>query len=244
MIHSKVKFKVFGLCALVLGLTAINVNIAQAENTGGSWTYKLGGVLNTFAGSLHEPTLGGEIDGTHGVLLTKIAGLKVEFLCKKFTVNEGKLQLEGKVLGALTFHECITKINEATQAACEPVAEKVSKGLIKTLKIKGQMLLHKLADGTIHKILVAEPDETTAFAHIEMGPECAIGTNVLVFGKFAIQDSEPTTHLIKHLIKEFAPLTHLWVISLTAEHKATIDGAAWVFLTGAHVGFEWAGLWN
>jgi hypothetical protein len=33
----------------------------------------------------------------------------------------------------------------------------------------------------------------------------------------------------------------MYVISDTAEHKATLDGSVNVFLTGEHLGFKWAG---
>jgi hypothetical protein len=254
MIRSKFGLKALGLCVLAVGIMAISfASVAHAEESGGSWTFMNGAKLETLP---NNQTIGGEIEsGTDGTLLTKIGGNAVEFLCTSFTVNEGLLITGGTAAGKLTFHGCTTKINGTTQAKCEPNAGGVHKGLIETLALKGTLLLHKLTSGTKDKILIVEPATgSNAFAHIELGELCSLGENVLVGGpsattnsKFAIVDckGEGEKHLEKHLITEFAPLTHLWVISDTVEHKATIDGSALAFLTGAtNGGKAWAALWN
>jgi hypothetical protein len=234
---------------------ALTAGAAQAEESGGKWTFL--NASNELKELPNNQTIGGEIEkGTHGTLLTHIGGNAVEFLCSSFTVNEGLLITGGTALGQLTFHGCTTKINGTTQAKCEPNAEGVHPGLIKTLKLKGTLLLHKLlSNGVKDKVFIVEPDTgSNAFAHIELGELCSLGENVLVGGpaattnsKFAIVDCEKeagSTHLEKHLITEFKPLTHLWVISDVPEHAATIDGSAFVFLTGANANRPWAALWN
>jgi hypothetical protein len=243
MIRSRLGLKALGMCALVLGLMAVWAGAAQAEETGGNWTYKnAAGELKTFEGALAEPELGGEIEpGTVGVLDSKVlGGSLLKYECKKFTVVKGsKLQAGGKAIGSLVFTECETFINSVLNKNCNPEA-----GTITTKEIKGVMLLHKLGDGTIHKILIAEPVTGTTFATVKSSEACSIGLNVPIGGKFAIIPSNPTTHEVKHLITEFAALTHLFVISDTVEHKATITGSALAFLSGTHVGLNFAGLWN
>ena len=83
----------------------------------------------------------------------------------------------------------------------------------------------------------------SAYATIEMGASCPVGTKVPIFGLIHLQDCQnmALTHLVKHLIQTFTPLTELSAISHTAEHTATLLGSAWGFLTGAHTGLKFSG---
>ncbi len=253
MIRSKLGLKALGMCALVLGLMAVWAGAAQAEETGGSWTYLEKGtaVLKTFEGLLAEPEIDGKIekDGTGAPIpvvlhAEALEGTKVLYECKAFTVSNGsKLKPNGIVLGRLTFEECDTFLNGVLSKPCVPKEGKVTTNLI-----KAQMLLHKLAGGTIDKILIAEGETegggAANFATIESTATCALGIKVPVGGKFAIEPLNPTTHEVEHLIKEFAPLTHLWILSDTPEHASRILGSAWAFLEGADAGLKFAGLWK
>jgi hypothetical protein len=237
--------KLLGLCALVLGLMAVGATAAEAEESGGKWTF----INGSF--SLQElpnnEAFGAELEtGTHLTLLTQILKKNVEILCKSITVRNGRLFTGGTLLmESLVFHECITKVGGAIQAACEPNAKGLHKGLIESLPIKGTLLLHKLEAGTKDKILILEPDVgSNALIHTEMSELCSIGEDALFGGKLALIPTNPETHEVKHLIKEFSPLTHLWVISDTAEHKATLDGSMLMFLNGPNIGKTWAALWN
>jgi hypothetical protein len=258
MIRSRLGLKALGMCALVLGLMAVWAGAAQAEEPGGSWTYvkeiikeknekgeevELLIDLKTFEGALAEPELEGEVDVT-GVLHSEaLENTKVLYECKKFEAVGGKLKPNGVALGKLKFTECVTFLGGALSPPCKPKG-----GSVTTNLIKAQMLLHKLAGGTVDKIIMAE-GETEAggaanFAVIESEGACALGTKGPVGGKFAIEPSNPTKHEVKHLIKEFPALTHLWILSDNAEHKSTILGSAWAFLKGAHAGLNFAGLWK
>jgi hypothetical protein len=183
--------KLLGLCALVVGLMAIGASAAQAEESGGKWTFINGsGVLSELPDS--EP-FGIRLDATSVTLLTEILKKKVEFTCTSLEAVEGKLIKGGTVLGKLTFKGCITKIGGATQKACEPNAEGKNPGVIKTNKIKGTLLLHKLTSGVKDKIIIAEPDTgETFFATVQMSELCSIGESVPVGGKFAIVDLKST----------------------------------------------------
>jgi hypothetical protein len=251
MIRSRLGLKALGMCALVLGLMAVWAGVAQAENSGGNWTYLEKGKpeilenLKIFEGTLAEPEIGGEIETTGILHAEALEGTKVLYECKAFTVVTGsKLKANGVALGKLVFTECTTLLNGVKSDACEPKEGKVTTNLI-----KAQMLLHKLAvGGVVDRILIAE-GETEAgaaanFASIESEGACALGTKVPVGGKFAIEPSNPTTHEVKHLIKEFPELTALWILSNTKEHKSTILGSAFAFLKGIHEGLKFAGVWN
>jgi hypothetical protein len=215
--------------------------------TGGSWTYIVQvakeGELKAFEGALAEPEIGGEADTTFILHSEALEGTKVLYECKKVSAAAGsKLKANGVALGKLTFTECLAFLNGVESIPCKPVEGKVTTNLI-----KAQMLLHKLAGGTIDQILIAE-GETEAggaanFASIKSTATCALGINVPVGGKIALEPSNLTTHEVKHLFDEFPPLTALWIISNTAEHKASLLGSGWAFLKGAHTGFKWTGLW-
>jgi hypothetical protein len=251
MAQSKLGFKLLSICALTLGLMAIGgASLAQAE-PGAYWGYlNASNELLKFGPAL-EPVLGFEIEelndpkdpGKHLVLLTEILKQKVAILCGEL-LSDLKLKAEGLVLGLLTFHKCIFKINGVTSPACEPVFSG-SKGLIKTLELDGLILLHKLEpSGEKHDVVEFKPDVgSNAIAHIKVGEECALGEDILLNGSFALWDcqKEFLVHKVVHLWEEFAPLNKLWVISNTAEHKTTIDGSVNVFLTGVHAGLKWAG---
>jgi hypothetical protein len=226
-----------------VSLSGEHAGMKWATN-GASWGYLINGEeLNQFGAGL-EPSFKVELVGSDISLLAKIGGNGVEFLCTSVTTTEGKLKAEGALLASLAFHGCITKINGVTQAKCEPKANGISKGVIETLKLKGLVSLHTLGDGTKDSTVLIEPDTgSNALAHIEVGEICSLGENVLLGGKLSLKDAEGAfaTHKVSHSIEEFSPLTHLWVISDTAEHKATIDGSATVSLSGEHAGMKWAG---
>jgi hypothetical protein len=248
---SQARLKALGLCLLVFGaLAGASASASQAE-PGAYWGYlNAGNELLKFGPKL-EPLLGFEIEelkdlkdpGRHLVLLTEILKIKVAILCGEL-LSDLRLRAEGLVLGLLTFHKCIIKLNGATSPECEPKFEG-SKGLIKTLELDGLIELHKLEpSGERHDVVVFEPDVgSNAIAHLELPETCPLGPKMLLGGEFAFWDcqKEFLVHKVVHLWEEFAPLTKLWLLSNTAEHKTTIDGSVNVFLTGEHLGFKWAG---
>lgn len=248
MVRSKFGLKAIGLCALMLGLmAAAGSSLAQAE-TGAQWGYMDGATLKILAAPL-EPSVGGTLENNHATLLSEALKGKFDVLCTSFTPENTKLIPGGKAKGLLTFHGCKILFKGVVQGSCEPNAEGTHPGLIKTLELKGLIVLHTLGDGTKHQLVEFTPETGTAFAHIETGKLCSFGENILVGGKFFIKDcgvvnglNAFTHHLKEHLIEEFLPLTKLWIFNDTPEHKAEIDGSAKVFLTGAHVNFLWAGL--
>ena len=243
MIRSRSRLKVMGLSLVALGLMAFSASAAQAS------TWMVGG-SNLGAGV--KKAVEANIVAPGASLLAKIAGTEFQFKCAKGTLENTFLEGTDKVSegGKVTFKECKTFTRKSSgesykeQAACEPYNKPETleePGVIKTLEGKGLFALHESGEGvTVIESLAG--GLTGHLATISM-PECSIGSEVKVFGKLAIVDSGGSAGLeaeVKvHKIKEFAPLTHLYVETDTAEHKATIDGEAEVKLAGEPV---WNGL--
>ena len=244
MIRSRLGLKALCMCALVLGLMAVWAGAAQAESTGGSWTYITGsGQLKTFEGALAEPEVGSLLDTTVVLHSKALGGTKVLYECGAVTTFQTRLKPNGVVLGKLIFSLCETFLEGVLSKNCVPTLGGVNKGFIETNLIKAQMLLHSGS-----RILIAEGETANGgaanLATIESTASCALGIKVPVGGKVAILPSNPTTHEEEHLITVFPALTAAWILSNTAEHKAEILGSAWAYLIFGHNEFEWAGLWN
>jgi hypothetical protein len=222
-----------GLCLMALGL----VGASPAHAT---MHWNVAG-----APLAASKTVEAALDET-GILHTKIGGNAVLFECKAGTLVGVTLELAGAVKGGdIKFSECITKINGVTNPACLPNDSGTNPGVILTNPFDGLIVLHKLADGTLADIteflsLVEEivgGSKHEVVARIKMSAECPIGSNVPVIGKLTLIDvtngvadgKEILKELLTHLV-EVGPLTELWVLSLTAEHVATILGKAKVNL--------------
>lgn len=263
MVRSRLGLKILGLSALVFGLMAFIVSAAQAE-TGAKWAIvKANGELVTIAEkTAGEPkgightllpsvtvkeieTLNDATDpGKHLVLHTKIIGVSVLILCTGANLLNAKLVLNGGVSGggSVIFTGCVLKLNGVTSPPCKPHSTGKPEGTIETLKGKGLMRLH---NGTPFTMIESEA-EKELFVTIVLGTEgeseCSIGEFMPVSGKLALKDAALTTETADHLIEEFLPLTDLWVLNKTVEHKAEILGSAIVSLSGEHAGLKWAGL--
>jgi hypothetical protein len=243
---TRTRLGLLGLCAMVFGLMAFSAAAAQAE-VGAQWLLaekapgtKLVAFLEAEIGLRKE---------TNGILHSKIAGIAVLFECTELSlVGNPKLKANGSIsTGKIKFTGCDTFLNGVLSKPCLPEGGGVA-DVIETLNLHALIILHKLASGEVDDLLSVLPDDVNGkpsevFAHIELGPECAIGENVLVVGKATLKDCEglALTHLVEHLV-ELGPLTELWVTqNKTAEHVATILGSAWGFLTGAHTGMKFSG---
>lgn len=243
MIRSR--FGLLALCAVVFGVMAFGATAAQAEK-GANWLILMsnGEVLT---GAQLNALVVGETDKT-GILLTTILKIKTEISCPKFTVEKAKLIAEGSISeGSVVFEGCTTKLNGVANANCVPHTTGRGAGVVATEPATGLIKLHPLTvEGKEVKdetVLILPVNAEMRFATLLMSEACPIGEKVPIFGEFSIKDCEGKflEHLVKHLIEEFAPLTELWAISNTAEHKATIDGSAWAFLAGEHSGLKFAG---
>lgn len=177
-------------------------------------------------------------------LLTKIAGISVEKKCTGYELRNAKLEGEGKISSntKVRFTGCVVLLNGVVTPACEPHTG-AEKGVLESKATKGLLVLHKLASGEKDAIVQVEPTEGETFMVVELGAECAIGNKVPIIGKITLKDCENhlTTEQAVHLVEE-GPLTEVWVISKTAEHKIVFDGSALGELGGEHKGLKVSGM--
>jgi hypothetical protein len=238
--------KIFSPCAMVLGLMALSAAAAQAT-VGAHWWVLDGESKKIDAGSL-EAEVGLEKDSTAITLHAELAShTKFLVLCQKLESENIKLKGSGgtNTGGKMKFSECTVDLNGELAPACEPENAVGGKGTILTNTVHGLIAAHEIESPhwAIKEVIVLLPDVGETFATIEMGAGCPVGTKVAVVGQhFVIEDSQGKfkEHLVKHLIDE-GPLTELWVISKTEEHKATILGSALAFLAGKHIGLKFGG---
>jgi hypothetical protein len=241
MIRSR--FGLLALCAVVFGVMAFGATAAQAE-VGANWLILTkAGVLKT--GAELNALIEGETDKT-GILLTTILKIKTEITCPTFKVEKAKLIKEGTISeGSVIFSECTIKLNGVANANCVPHTTGRGAGIVATEPFTGLIKLHLLKPSEVkdETVLIAPVNTEKRFATLIMSEACPIGEKVPIAGELSIKDCEGKflEHLVKHLTEEFVPLTELWTISNTAEHKTTLDGSAWMFLGGEHAGLKFAG---
>jgi hypothetical protein len=234
--------KLLGLCVLALGLVAFSATAAQAA------TWMVSGA--NLATTAQNKELIGKIDLPDGALLAKLGLNKVTFLCKSGSLLSAKLEPEGKVSennkdAKADFSECATFINEKEAAKCIPTATGKAAGTIESEELFALLQLH--SDGT--GVIVITPKVGTLLAVIHMGPGCAEGLEVEVFGTLALHDVGVEAPIIEkdelekeranHLVAEFTPLTKLTAANKESKSTATLDGRADITLAG---GGNWSGL--
>ncbi len=227
---------VLGLCLLALGM--FGAGSAQAA------TWRAGGADLTSGTKLVE----GEVVAPSITLNTKIGGNEIKFTCQRATLVGVEVEKEGKVKegGKERASECITAINGTTQKSCEPNNNGTEKGVVVSNQGKGRLTEHSTGEGVVifesttkEKI---EGKEVPVFGHIKMGEECSIGEDVPIIGsKFGAVDSGGMAGLLTeaatHVFQE-GPLTEMWAISETVEHKATVGGKWKIKWTS---GINWSG---
>jgi hypothetical protein len=206
-------------------------------------------------GSTLHASLGLEAESPTLVLHSEILKIKVLFLCTGVKAVNATLQKEGTIAkeyngegkpvgSTVLFSGCTTDLNGVTEPKCVPTDPTDGAGFIVT-KPGHALLVLGAAGEKLTKVL---PDSTEAepeFARIVTGSgKCAIGTSVPVIGKLFLKDCENKgeEHLVKHLLEE-GPGSALFTISLTTEHKATLLGSSWAFLTEEHTGLKFGGDW-
>ncbi len=205
MLRSRLGLKVFGLCALVLGVMALGAGGAQAE-VGAHWNV----AGKSVTGSEEFQSEIKELENKSATLEFTTAGLTlVKILCTTAKFSEGgKLVKEGGIsLGRTKFTGCKMELNNKPAGACELHSGGQPVGTIETLKAKGLIILDVVSGKTEDYVKVV-PDEGTTFAVLELGEECAIGAKVEMKAKSAgeglwLKDSggntgfttEATTHL-------------------------------------------------
>ena len=229
-----------GLCVIVLGLMAFGATCAHAE-VGAKWLILTStGALKTGA-ELHA-SVNIKTD-VNAVLHSEILKIKVLFLCTTIEALNAKLQEEGIIGNTVVTNEttklkegrgsqikfsgCTVDLNGTESPKCIPTDPVGGAGVIITNLLHALLKLHPLSGLPSDDILEVLPDTGlgTTFVTIKTGPavgnECPIGTSMPVLGTLALKDCEALAlvHLVEHLMEVFTPLTQLWTISETEEHK-------------------------
>lgn len=244
MNRSRLGLKALGLCVLAIGVMAIGfAGVAQAEETGGTWTWSHSGSSGTFSSTLEASPIIALENKTASLLFTLAGGTKVTILCTEAAFDEGGQLAGGGVilLGRVKFSGCVTFLNGTLSPPCKP-SNGAESGVVLTEKGQGVILLHKLANGTKDATVILSPDTGTTLAKVFTGEECSIGEEVPVTGQLVIWDCENAFATLKesHLIEEFPALHKLVALG----QPATISGSANVTLGGVHTGFAWGGTPN
>lgn len=230
--------RALGLCALIFSLTTVGAGSAQAE-AGAKWRVAGSEISQVLLPGLTadvKPT--GPTGKKHIVVLTKIGGVPIEILCPAAKTVGVHLVWPPKFLGKLKFSSCTVSLGGKESAVCVP-NEGFEKGTIETKALKGEILLHTGGVGLVS----VEPETGETLASFTLGEECSLPEEIPIIGKIFLKESggELGTEKIEHDFEE-GPLTEMWAISKTAEHKATADAKLTFSLSGAHAGMKWSGL--
>jgi uncharacterized spore protein YtfJ len=179
-----------------------------------------------------------EIEGEDATLSTKVGGVKVEVLCTGTQLSGIKLEPSGAIAtgSQIKFSGCSTKLNGVTSGVCEPSNEGIEPGAIASKPLKGLLVEHEKAG-----IVRFEPTTGETLAVIESSKECSIGEKVSALGKVTFKDASLATESETHLVSA-GPLTELWLISKTEEHKVTLTGSSVVRLASTHAELPWSGI--
>jgi hypothetical protein len=221
-----------GLCALAVGLMALEASSAQAAN----WL-----ILNSKGevktGTELPAELGGEVDGIVIILDTHSVKIHVKASCSKFSILGAKLEAGGALTkGAKIKLEGCKVFNAATETElpeCHVKTTGQAFGTVESNKSKGQLQ----TNGEIK----LEPETGITFATLEFEAGCVLPSPTALSGTLFFEDCEgkAATHLVKHLFKQGAG-TSLFVGADTAEHLETsLVGSLWIFLVGTHAGLSW-----
>jgi hypothetical protein len=237
----RLRFKAFGLCALVLGLMAFAASAAQAEPEA-RWMVAGANIEGATEVPIAEELEIEKLEdiknpGKHLVLLTKILGILTHILCTTAKLINAKLIKEGGVSagGKVQFGGCGTFLEESSTASapCLPKTAGVN-DIIETNKGKG---LLKLFGGVGETLIMPEEGETLAI--VESSAECAVGQKIKMTGHIVIKDCKNIkTEEVGHLIE----VDNVNSTLKASGQKAEIHGSAIVKLAGSGLGKLWSGL--
>lgn len=241
LIRPQLGIRALGLCAFGLVLAAFVYGDTAAAEVGAAWGYinPMTKELNLFSKALAPQIEIKEVENKTGTIQL-FTGVGVEFsvLCTSASVTEGGVLIpEGSIsAGKVAFSGCATELNGKPSAGCSPRAGGKTAGVIESKKVRGLLVLHKLASGKLDPLISISPETGTVLAEIEFGEECVLG-GFPIRGPLTLQDpkGEFTTHLVSHLF-EVGPLTQLESFG----KPMVIQGSLLIVLTGAHLGFKWA----
>jgi len=236
--------KAFGLVFLAaLSMMALGATGAQA----GFLILNASGV----ASELHA-TASGEIDLLGSLLVQK---LNFEVDCAKFKVTEGLLLNNGVGHGSFLFEEClayeienkITKVKLTLLKNCKVYETEMKEELgLEPGFVNAEALFlvikHEFEPGKTKTEILAHPKEgSTIFATLWFSELCPVPLRSPVSGLLTLE-VHLGGHQVKQLLREALPKLKLGTLTFGeggGAHEAQLDGAVWVFLTGAHEGLKW-----
>jgi hypothetical protein len=208
---------------------AIGAGAAQAS------TWMVGGV--NLAANAESAAVEGSLENNDGALLTTISSLAIKILCTSGTFENVKLKgtdttSNGKVL----FEGCeVYKDSNGEALHCGVHTSGSAAGIIKTTEGHGLVELHNNATNAPDELatLVIPNNAESRFATL-LTSGCTLPEVVPVFGSLALRDCEGKGEVEQatHLVVELPALSHVFVISDTAEHAAKLVGSANVSLNG------------
>jgi hypothetical protein len=232
MSRPKDVFRLVALCALASAVMAVGAGGAQAE-VGSHWNVNGSAISATLL-----PEVGVTLENSAGRLSTEALGAIFEIRCTGTQAEEFVFKVEGGSLGKVRYSGCKIFLGGKEVVPCEPHTG-TEKGVILTNLMKDLIVLHE--GQPVDRF---EPETGEIIVTIQTSAECAVGgkAGIPVIGKFFAKDckNEGTVEKVTHLVQELGALTELWVLSKTAEHRATLLGSANVALTGAHAGLTWS----
>jgi hypothetical protein len=209
----------------------------EEEKVGGEWLILHEGT--TVVPTKESPaTIGAEIENGSASVLTTISKTSEKILCTESTLVNARLIGSGQIEeGAkVIFKGCKIYINGTENKSCVPNAPGSPEGTIETNKFSATITSH------LEEELIKVTSEGETLIAFEVGELCPLPETIPIRGVLDLKDCEgkATTHQVSHLVEQ-GPLTHLYALTDTVEHAATVDGSLLIFLSGAYLGDQWAG---
>jgi len=228
----KLRFKTFGLCAVVLGVMAFTAGSAQAAPP--AWMVNGSDISETLL-----PSLKAALENNTASLLTTILGQAVKILCTSLHITN-KLGFAGKVdLGKVIFLGCKTFL-EGSSTASTPCLPKTG-GVDDVIESKNGEGSLALVLENVPEVLI-KPDVEGPLAVVESSAECAVGQKINITGEIILKDCEGsklTAEQVTHLVE----VDNFHSKLKASGQAASIDGSANVSLSGVpHEGLSWSGL--
>jgi hypothetical protein len=244
---NRTKLGLLGLCALVVGVTAMSANPAQ----GATLSWLILEVKKTTATELNAD-IRSEIDSQHVTLHEQINGIAGAVTCNSLSLKETQLEAGGKLneIGKIVFTGCgVYKKSPLSEPfPCTVKSPGASVGRIETGELKGELVLHTLTGGgeqVLAKIQARTGLEGNIVTLRLEGGGCALPESIVVHGTLYLKDfqNQATVHKLEHLV-EAAPLTSLYLGGHSANQLAItkVLGSAWTALGGPHFGLDWSAM--
>lgn len=235
MKRSRRGLAVLGACGLIIGLIALSSSAVHAEK-GANWMVNGKAVTK----ELTPEVAIFKIATADMKLKTEVIKIKFDLLCKGAEFIGAKLEPEGVVGGGneTKFTGCEVKLNGATAPECVPHDKKGVAGTLTSTPLKGELILNE-GKG----IILFQPVTGETFLTVELEKTCPVTGPCPIIGINSVTDAEGllSTELAAHTVEQ-GPISELWIVSKTAEHKATVEGQAVLELSGAHKGLKWSGV--